>query len=62
MCQTAVATTATTTSNSSQLLFTHKEVSKDVFLIDELFFDSWNKANIYYVVGSRRDLLIDTGR
>ena len=43
-------------------LFSHKEVDRGIFHIEEKFFDSWNRANIFYVVGSQKDLLIDTGR
>ena len=42
-------------------LFSHKEVDRGIFHIEEKFFDSWNRANVFYVVGSQRDLLIDTG-
>ena len=43
-------------------LFSHKEVDRGIFHIEEKFFDSWNRANIFYVVGSQKDLLIDTGK
>ena len=43
-------------------LFSHKEVDRGIFHIEEKFFDSWNRANVFYVVGSQKDLLIDTGK
>ena len=33
----------------------------EIFQIEEKFFDSWNRANIFYIVGKTRDLLVDTG-
>ena len=36
--------------NTSHALFKHKEVSKNVFFIQEKYFEfSWNLANIFYI-------------
>ena len=43
-------------------LFSCKQIANKLFWIEENFFDSWNKANIFFVVGRDRDLLIDTGK
>eukprot|EP00095_Tigriopus_kingsejongensis_P006280 maker-scaffold1533_size36968-snap-gene-0.11 protein:Tk06280 transcript:maker-scaffold1533_size36968-snap-gene-0.11-mRNA-1 annotation:"metallo-beta-lactamase domain-containing protein 2" len=37
------------------------EVREDFFWIEEKYFHSWNQANLFFVRGSDRDLLIDTG-
>ena len=50
------------TLNFAHPLFEHREVRKDVFIIQEKYFDSWNKANIFFVKGKQRNLLIDTGK
>jgi len=42
-------------------LFSCKEVAKNVFFIQEKYFISWNLANIFFIKGSKRDLLVDTG-
>ena len=43
-------------------LYRHKEVDQNVFFIQEKYFEfSWNLANIFFVKGRDRDLLIDTG-
>jgi len=42
-------------------LFKFEPVTKDVWRIEEKYFDSWNLANMYFVRGSQSDLLIDTG-
>ena len=42
-------------------LYRHEEVADGIFRVEEKFFDSWNQANMYYVVGGSQDLLIDTG-
>ena len=43
-------------------LYRHKEVDQNVFFIQEKYFEfSWNLANIFFVKGKDRDLLIDTG-
>jgi len=38
-----------------------KEVSKNVYFIQERYFLSWNLANIFFIKGEKRDLLVDTG-
>ena len=43
-------------------LYRYKEVDQNVFFIQEKYFEfSWNLANIFFVRGRDRDLLIDTG-
>jgi len=43
-------------------LYRHKEVDQNVFFIQEKYFEfSWNLANIFFIRGQDRDLLIDTG-
>merc|ERR1719233_448527 len=43
-------------------LYRYKEVDQNVFFIQEKYFEfSWNLANIFFVKGRDRDLLIDTG-
>ncbi|TRY62838.1 hypothetical protein TCAL_00832 [Tigriopus californicus] len=42
-------------------LFHCNEVRPGVFWIEEKYFDSWNRANVFFLVGSDRDLLTDTG-
>ncbi len=42
-------------------LFSFAEVAPGVIKIEERFFESWNRANIFYVRGKNADLLIDTG-
>lgn len=42
-------------------LFQYREVRPGVFWIEEKYFDSWNRANMFFLVGSDRDLLTDTG-
>ena len=42
-------------------LFRRMEVKPDVWIIEEKYFDSWNKANIFFIKGSNKDLLIDSG-
>ena len=46
----------------SHPLFRHREVRAGVFVIEEKYFESWNKANIFFVKGRDKDLLIDTGQ
>ena len=43
-------------------LFRQKEIRPGLFRIEEHFFDSWNKANIFFIKGADRDLLVDTGK
>lgn len=46
----------------SHPLFKHTKVAEGVFWIRERYFEtSWNAANIFFVKGRDRDLLIDTG-
>ena len=63
--------------NATHVLFKHKEVSKNVYFIQEKYFEfSWNLANIFFIKvslslcayhsihtlqGSDCDLLVDTG-
>jgi len=50
------------TSNVDPLkVYQHKEVEENVFHIEENYFDSWNKANIFFIRGEKSDLLIDAG-
>ena len=43
-------------------LYKHREVDQNVFFIQEKYFEfSWNLANIFFVRGQDKDLLIDTG-
>jgi len=42
-------------------LFQHTKVDTNVFFIQEKYFISWNLANIFFIKGKERDLLIDTG-
>ncbi|XP_023322516.1 metallo-beta-lactamase domain-containing protein 2 isoform X2 [Eurytemora carolleeae] len=48
-------------SNKIHPLYKHTQVSENVFLIQEKYFISWNLANIFFIRGSDRDLLVDTG-
>ena len=43
-------------------LFKYREIRPDVFWIEEKYFDSWNKANIFFIRGKEKNLLIDTGK
>jgi len=46
----------------SHPLFKHRQVVDGVFWIRERYFEtSWNAANIFFIKGRDRDLLIDTG-
>lgn len=42
-------------------LFSHQLLCQDVWMIEEKYFISWNRANIFYIRGRNKDLLIDTG-
>ena len=42
-------------------LFAHVQLSENVWRIEEKYFDSWNLANMYFIRGTSKDLLIDTG-
>jgi len=42
-------------------LFRRCQVRQHVWRIEEKYFDSWNKANIYFIQGDDKDLLVDTG-
>jgi hypothetical protein len=36
-------------------------LTPDVWMIEEKYFMSWNRANIFFVRGSSADLIVDTG-
>ena len=42
-------------------LFAHEQLADNVWRIEEKYFDSWNLANMYFIRGTSKDLLIDTG-
>ena len=42
-------------------LFSHTSLRDDVWMIEEKYFISWNRANIFFIKGSNADLLVDTG-
>ena len=42
-------------------LFERFQVAPNIWKIEEKYFDSWNLANMYFVEGCARDLLVDTG-
>jgi hypothetical protein len=42
-------------------LFNRKSLREDVWIIEEKFFISWNRANVFFIKGSNADLLVDTG-
>lgn len=42
-------------------LFRYWEIRPGIFRIEERFFDSWNRANMFYIRGTDRDMLVDTG-
>jgi hypothetical protein len=42
-------------------LFSHKSLREDVWMIEEKYFISWNRANIFFIRGTTADLLVDTG-
>ena len=47
--------------NTYHPLFSQKKLREDVWMIEEKYFVSWNRANIFFVRGSTADLLVDTG-
>lgn len=42
-------------------LYSVEMVKEGVYLCRELYYDSWNRANIWVLPGSERNLVIDTG-
>ena len=43
-------------------LYSHTSLRDDVWMIEEKYFISWNRANIFFIKGSNADLLVDTGK
>ena len=42
-------------------LFSRKLLREDVWMIEEKYFVSWNRANIFFIRGSGADLVVDAG-
>jgi hypothetical protein len=42
-------------------LFSRKQLRDDVWMIEEKYFISWNRANIFFIQGSGADLVVDAG-
>ena len=49
-------------SSSYHPLFSHRSLRDDVWILEEKYFISWNRANIFFIRGAAADLLIDTGK